>query len=161
MIAMLSTMPRRALRSAVGKAAAVLTAGASAAGLAGCAPGDVALEGKLFQTVGAAIGVGGPEKEAKLAPRSGLVLPPGLNNNLPAPGENVVPDGQIAGIRDFDATKKVDKSKLAAAQKEFCRVNYELPKSRGDQTVDAVEGPAGPCRPSALDGLAKWNKGEE
>lgn len=132
------------------------------AGLAGCAPGDVALEGKLFQAVGSAIGVGQPEKEAKLAPRSGLVLPPGLNNSLPPPSETgAAPDGQLADIRDFDASKKVDKAKLEQAQKEFCRVNYDLPRQRGDQTVDTVEGPAGPCRPSILTGLEKWNKGEE
>ncbi len=134
---------------------------ATAVVLGGCAPGEIALEGKLFQAVGSAIGVGGSEKEAKLAPRSGLVLPPGLNNNLPAPSDSVVPDGQVAEIRDYDASKKVDKAKLAAAQKEFCQANYELPKARGDQSVDSVEGPAGPCRPSALNSLAKWNSGEE
>jgi len=143
------------------RTAAVGAALAAAVMLGACAPGEIALEGKLFQAVGSAIGVGGSEKEAKLAPRSGLVLPPALNNNLPAPSDGVVPDGQVAEIRDYDASKKVDKAKLAAAQKEFCQANYELPKARGDQAVETVEGPAGPCRPSIFNSLAKWNTGEE
>ncbi len=157
MIVALSQHRRRALLSA---AKAAIGTAVLAVSLTGCAPGDVALEGKLFQTVGAAVGLGGPEKEAKVAPRAGLVLPPGLNNNLPTPGEYAVPDGQIADIRDFDSSKKVDRTKLAAAQKEYCRINYELPKARNDQTVDGVEGPAGPCRPSVLESLAQWNNGE-
>lgn len=129
------------------------------AALSGCAPGDIAFEGKVFQALGSAIGAGDSEKEVKLAQRQGLVLPPAADR-LPAPGENAVPDGQIADIRDHDRKKVVDNSKLAAAQKEFCHKNYELPKQRGDQTVDDVKGPAGPCRPSVLNALTSANKSE-
>lgn len=140
------------------KASALVVCAVTAV-LAGCAPGDIAFEGKAFQALGSLVGAGEPEKETKLASRPGIVLPPALDK-LPAPGEAAVPDGQLAEIQDFDRKKVVDNSKLQAAQKEFCRVNYELPKQRGDQTVDDVKGPAGPCRPSVMNALTNWNKGE-
>jgi hypothetical protein len=139
--------------------AVVLVSAVAALAVSACAPGDIAFEGKIFNALGSAIGGGESQKEAKLAPRPGLVLPPALDK-LPDPGSSAVPDGQIAEIQDFDRKKVVDKSKLAAAQKQFCEKNYEEPKRRGDQTVDDVQGPDGPCRPSALNALSKWNKAE-
>ena len=142
--------------SALVTAAVVLVAGLSS----GCAPGDIALEGKVFDALGAATGINATQKEAKVAPRAGIVIPPRLDN-LPAPGETAsVPDGAIADIRDHDRTKVVDKSKLEAAHREFCEKNYVLPKQRGDQSVDDVQGPLGYCRPSALTAMQKWNKSE-
>jgi hypothetical protein len=127
--------------------------------LAACSPGDVALEGKIFETIGAATGVGQSEREAKVAARPGLVVPPRLDS-LPTPGEQSVPDGAVANIQDHDRKKVVDRSKLEAAQREYCYQNYELPKQRGARDVEDVQGPMGSCRPSIFNALAKWNKGE-
>lgn len=123
--------------------AAVLSAGLSA-----CGAGDVQLNGKVFDAIGGLVGSNGP-KEVKLAARPGLVPPPN-SDSLPAPGSNSVPDGDLSQIADADRSKVVDKAAQQAKQKEYCRVNYELPKQRGDNTVDTVEGPLGPCRPSAM-----------
>jgi hypothetical protein len=118
--------------------------------LAGCSPGDVQLNGKLFDAIGSATGVSGPTGDVKIAPRSGLVVPPSLQA-LPAPGSQAVPDGQLADIVDHDRKKVVDKSVLQAKQAEYCKVNYEQAKQRGDNvTADLAVGPLGSCRPSAM-----------
>ena len=128
--------------------------------IAACAPGDVQLNGKVFEMLGSATGIGDPEKEAKLEARPGLVVPPGLDK-LPAPGENAVPDGDLAQIQDFDRKKVADKSALEAKQREYCKVNYEQAKQRGDNTTaDLAVGPTGPCRPSAM-GLIDTINGEK
>ena len=124
---------------------------ASAVGvlLSACSPGDVQLNGKVFDAIGGLVGSGGPNEEAKIAVRPGLVTPPGLDR-LPEPGSASVPDGDLAQIQDFDRKKVVDKSALEAKQREYCKVNYEQAKQRGDQTADMATGPMGACRPTAL-----------
>ena len=119
--------------------------------LSGCSPGDVQLNGKVFDAIGSLTGSGGANEDAKVPVRPGLVVPPGLNN-LPEPGtSNAVPDGQLAQIQDHDRAKIVDKSALQAKQAEYCKVNYEQAKQRGDNTTaDQATGPLGPCRPSAM-----------
>jgi hypothetical protein len=121
----------------------------AALSLAGCSAGDVQLNGKVFDMLGSATGLSAGDKEITVAPRSGLVLPPSTGS-LPEPGSASVPDGQLAQIVDHDRKKVVDKSALAAKQAEYCKVNYEQAKLRGDSTADLATGPAGPCRPSAL-----------
>ena len=118
--------------------------------LSGCGAGDVQLNGKVFDALGSLVGSGGANEEAKIAPRAGLVVPPGLEN-LPKPGSSAsVPDGDLAQIQDFDRKKVVDNSALEAKQREYCKVHYEQAKARGDSTADLATGPMGSCRPSAM-----------
>ena len=123
--------------------------GLMALALAACSPGDVQLNGKLFDALGAATGANAHPEEVKIAQRPGIVVPPNLQN-LPKPGSESVPDGQLADIKDFDKSKVVDNSALKAQQEEYCKVNYEQAKQRGDSTADMATGPMGSCRPSAL-----------
>lgn len=134
-------------------------AGAAALSLSACGAGDVQLNGKVFDAIGGLVGSAGANQEARIAPRSGLVVPPGLDN-LPQPGAATVPDGALADIADHDRKKVVDKSALEAKQREYCKVNYEQAKQRGDQNVDGVTGPTGLCRPSAM-GLVNTINGKE
>jgi hypothetical protein len=117
--------------------------------LAACSAGDVQLNGKVFDAIGSLTGAGTPEGDVKIASRPGLVVPPSLQK-LPEPGTQTVPDGQLADIVDHDRKKVVDKSALQAKQAEYCKVNYEQAKQRGDSTADLATGPLGPCRPSAM-----------
>jgi hypothetical protein len=126
--------------------------------LAGCSAGDVQLNGKVFDMLGAATGANAETKDVKLAARPGLVAPP-TTQSLPEPGTNIVPDGELATIVDHDRKKIVDRSALEKQQAEYCKVNYEQAKARGDSTADAASGPLGSCRPSAL-GLVKSINGE-
>jgi len=132
----------------------------SATALAGCAPGDIALEGKIFDAVGLSGTQQGGGRVVKLADRAPLVVPPSLTS-LPAPGEtgSTTADA-IAGIDDPDRKKNVDKATLEKQHAEFCRVNYELAKARGDQTAEGVVGPLGACRPSIFTAIQKWNVAE-
>ena len=134
--------------------ARTLTAGALVvalgAGLAACSAGDVQLNGKVFEALGSLTGASQPEGDVKVAQRPGLVAPPPMQN-LPQPGSQAVPDGQMADIVDHDRKKVVDKSALQAKQAEYCKVNYEQAKQRGDNTTaDLAVGPLGSCRPSAM-----------
>jgi hypothetical protein len=127
--------------------------------LAGCSPGDVQLNGKLFDAMGSITGSSSEVKDVKLAERPGLVTPPGLQN-LPTPGAAAVPDGEMATIVDHDRKKVVDKSALEAKQAEYCKVNYEQAKVRGDTTADLAVGPLGSCRPSAMGMIKSLNASE-
>ena len=133
---------------------------AVALSLSACGAGDVQLNGKVFDALGGLVGAGGANEEAKIAPRAGLVVPPGLEN-LPQPGAASVPDGDLAQIVDHDRKKVVDKSAIEAQQREYCRVNYELAKQRGDQTADLATGPLGSCRPSAMGLIDTINGGDQ
>jgi hypothetical protein len=137
-------------------AAAALVVGAA---MAGCSAGDVQLNGKVFEALGSLTGSSQPEGDVKVAARPGLVAPPSMQN-LPQPGSQSVPDGQMAGIVDFDRKKVVDKSALEAKQAEYCKVHYEQAKLRGDTTADLATGPLGSCRPSAM-GLVDEINGEK
>ncbi len=124
--------------------------------LAGCSAGDVQLNGKVFDLLGAATGANAETKDVKLAARPGLVAPP-TTQSLPEPGSNVVPDGELATIVDHDRKKVVDRSALEKQQAEYCKVNYEQPKQRNDSTVEGATGPLGPCRASVLGVLKSVN----
>ena len=141
-------MPVNHLRAAR-RVALFAIASALALALAACSPGDVQLNGKVFESIGALTGSSAPAGDVKIAARPGIVVPPNLQN-LPPPGSEKVPDGQLAGITDHDSKKTVDNSAVQAAQAEYCKVNYEQAKQRGDNTADMAVGPAGPCRKSAL-----------
>lgn len=126
--------------------------------VAGCGTDDVELNGKIFD----AVGLSGSQKskgdEPKVAARSGIVVPPNTGS-LPEPGSgrSVETEADLAFINDPDRKKQVDQGELARRQAEYCKANYELPKSRGDTSVDSVVGPAGPCRASILSSMKSWS----
>lgn len=130
---------------------------AAAAALGACSAGDVELNGKVFNAIGSLTGNGGANQDVKLAARPGIVQPPNLQN-LPPPGSEKAPEGQLADIRDADTPKSVDKTALKAEQDAYCKEHYDVPKARGDDTTaDAAVGPMGPCRKSALSLLGDQN----
>ncbi len=135
--------------------AVVLGAGLIAAG---CGADDVELNGKIFD----ALGVSGAQKsrgdDPKLAARTGIVVPPDTGS-LPAPGSgrSVESEADLAFINDPDRKKTVDKAELERRQAAYCKEHYELPKARGDASADDATGPAGPCRPTFMSAMKKWN----
>lgn len=128
--------------------------------LAGCGSGDVELNGKIFDAMGVSAATQKKSGDPQLASRNGLVMPPSTGS-LPEPGSGRAPeaDADIAFINDPDRKKAIDKSDLARRQAEYCKVNYEQPKLRGDSAADNAVGPAGPCRASILTSLKKWQAG--
>ena len=133
-------------------------------GAAGCSTDDVQFNGGIFDAVGlsdsakAKLRSGDP----KIAERAPLVVPPSLDK-LPTPGEQPAPQNQsIAGIKDPDEVKKVSQAELERRQAEYCKVNYDDAKTRGDETTALnAEGPLGPCRPSVLSSIKKLNSGDD
>lgn len=145
-----------------------LIAGAVALGAsllaAGCGSGDVELNGKVFDAMGVSSATQKKADEAKLTPRTGLVVPPSTGS-LPEPGSgrSVESDADLAFINDPDRKKEINQAELERRQAAYCKEHYEIPKSRGDATVDGVQGPAGPCRKSFLNAvqvITGNNKGE-
>jgi hypothetical protein len=133
-----------------------------ALGAAGCSMDEVQFNGGVFDAVGLSDSARSSSKggEPKMAERAPLVVPPNLDS-LPAPAEGEQPAGaQIAGIQDPDATKEASKAELERQQAEYCKVNYEQPKRRGDDSADSAVGPLGPCRPSILNSIATFNSGD-
>jgi hypothetical protein len=124
---------------------------------------DVQFNGGLFDMVGLSDSAKAKLKsgDPKIAERQPLVVPPSLER-LPPPGEPAqAPDQQLAAIQDPDAVKKASKEELERKQAEYCKVNYEQAMGRGDETTAlAAEGPLGPCRPSVLNSVKKWNSGD-
>lgn len=121
---------------------------------------EVQFNGGIFDAVGLSDATKVKSSEPKLAERAPLVVPPSLDR-LPAPGEPAQSQGQLAAIQDPDAVKKASKEELERKQAEFCKVNYEQAMGRGDETTALnAEGPLGPCRPSVLNSVKKWNSGD-
>lgn len=134
-------------------------AGALALGLAGC-DGGVELNGKIFDAMGVS-GNGPKTGEPKMAQRSGIVVPPNTGA-LPVPGSQ--PDttaADVAALQDPDRLAVVSQAEKQRQQDEYCKVNYEQAKARGDDNADLAEGPLGPCKGSVLTALKKWQNGGE
>jgi hypothetical protein len=131
------------------------------ASFAGCGiVDDVQLNGKIFDAVGLN-STGSVKKEAKVAERSPLVVPPGLDK-LPQPGSNgAALANVIPGVEDHDAKRQVSQADLEQKQAEYCKVHYEQAKQHGDNNADLAEGPMGPCRASVTTSLKKWTGGAE
>lgn len=123
---------------------------------AGCGTDDIQFNGGIFD----AVGLNDTKKsaDAKLAERAPLVVPPSLDR-LPAPGEAPAAP-QIADINDPDAAKQKSHAEQEAAQAEYCKKNYDGARMRGEE-ASMAEGPLGPCRPSVLTAIKKWNEGED
>ncbi len=118
--------------------------------LGACAPGDVELNGKLFDMAGIGSGSGSRGKTQQLAERSPLVVPPSLER-LPAPetGSTAQADGSFP--IDPEQRGAMSKGELERRQAEYCKVNYHQPIALGDQARAAsAVGPLGPCAPSVL-----------
>lgn len=140
-----------------------LAAGALALGAAGCAMDEVQFNGGLFDAVGLSDSARAKSSssEPKIAERAPLVVPPALDR-LPAPGDPAVQDANLAAIRDPDAVKAADQKELERQQAEYCKVHYEQAVQRGDDAeASTATGPLGPCRPSVLNAIKKWNSAEE
>lgn len=126
--------------------------------VAGCGGIDgVQLNGKVFDAMGLN-GDGAPKGDPKMAVRQPLVVPPGLEA-LPPPGSGKVAQPSLAEIQDPDKKLKVSQSDLEKKQAEYCKKNYEDPKSRGDDSADSAAGPLGPCKPSILNAVKNWTTG--
>jgi hypothetical protein len=132
----------------------------SAVAIGGCSMDDVELNGGVFDSLG--IGSNQPKSaEPKLAARTPLVVPPSTAS-LPAPGappEAVQSDVTVA-IDDPDRKIIVTEAEKQRQQDEYCRKNYDPARAAGDASADSIEGPLGPCRPSVLTAVKKWNGGE-
>lgn len=131
-------------------------------GLSGCGAGDVELNGKIFDALGVSSATQQKSGDPKVAARNGLVMPPSTGS-LPEPGSGVAPaaEADIAFINDPDRKRSMDQNELARRQAEYCKVNYEQPKARGDHAADSAVGPAGPCRGSILTSMKKWNSEQD
>ena len=134
---------------------------AIAAGVAGCGIGDVEMNGKIFDAMGVSPSTMKKAGEARVEARNGLVVPPDTGS-LPEPGSGRAPEAEadLAFINDPDRTKEIDRAELERRQAEYCKVHYEQPKARGDNSVDSIEGPAGPCRATFLSAMKKWSGGD-
>jgi hypothetical protein len=132
----------------------------SAVAIGGCSMDDVELNGGVFDSLG--IGANQPKSaEPKLAARTPLVVPPSTAS-LPAPGappEALQSDVTVA-IDDPDRKIIVTEAEKQKQQDEYCRKNYDPARAAGDASADSIEGPLGPCRPSVLTAVKKWNGGE-
>jgi hypothetical protein len=130
-------------------------------GLAGCSQDDIQFNGGIFDAVGLSDSTKVKAKEAKVAERAPLVVPPTLDR-LPEPGSAPTADTTaIAGIKDPDEMKTASKEERQRRQDEYCKVNYEQAKQRGDDTTaDNAVGPLGPCRGSVLNAIKNWNSDE-
>jgi len=138
----------RAFATALALAAAVVTAG--------CSPGDVQFEGKIFNAMG--MNNTTTRETPKVAARSGLVVPPDLER-LPEPGsgEGASPeDAALAGINDPDRAKTIDQAALQKQQEEYCKKHYDPAVAMGAGDADQISGPLGPCRKSILSSMKQW-----
>ncbi|MCV0368769.1 hypothetical protein [Filomicrobium sp.] len=142
----------------VGRIRALLTALSvfAAAASAGCSPGDVQFEGKIFD----AMGMNAPTTRTtpKMESRSPLVVPPDLAR-LPDPNApaQTPEDISLAAINDPDRAKVVDQEMLKKQQEEYCAKHYDTAVAMGRADADSVSGPLGPCRKSVLSAMKEWN----
>ncbi|MEQ1670218.1 MAG: hypothetical protein ABL893_05120 [Hyphomicrobium sp.] len=146
------------------KTLAKMTVHAAALGaalvLSGCGLDDIQLNGKIFDAVGMN-NTGSVKKEAKMAERSPLVVPPGLDR-LPEPGSaGAAQATAIPEIQDHDAKRQVSQADLEAKQEAYCKIHYEQAKAHGDNNADLAEGPMGPCRGSVMNVIKKVNGGSD
>ena len=140
------------------KAAVTLVAAAFGLTMAGCSGDDVAFNGKIFDAVG--MGATTHAAEPKMAARSPVVVPPGLER-LPEPGTpatSALAEADLAAINDPEKVERMKKSDLERQQVEYCKENYEMPKLRGKQDLEEVAGPLGPCRVSFASVWDNFNK---
>ena len=126
----------------------IVLLGSAAVILAACSPGDVQLEGKVFDALG--VNTSSTQRTAPdLKPRSGIVIPPNLSS-LPPPGSGKVDEPQLADVQDYDAKRAKPREVLEKEQAEYCAKHYDMAKAMGNQDDALVEGPLGRCQKSIL-----------
>ncbi len=128
----------------------------AALALAGCGLDDIQLNGKMFDMVGLGATSSVKKGDPQMAIRQPLVVPPGLES-LPPPGSGKAEQPALADIQDPDAKQKVSQTDLQRQQDEYCKVNYEQAKLRGDDNADLAKGPLGPCQGSIFTAIKQWN----
>jgi hypothetical protein len=152
-------MGKQAISHPLNRAGAFLAC-VLALAVAGCGTDDIQFNGGVFDMVGLSDSARAKSSngDPKIAERAPLVVPPTMDR-LPPPGEaQSSPDGQVAGVHDADATKAQSEAELERQQAAYCKVNYDDAKMRGDDsTAINAAGPLGPCRPSVLNSIKKWN----
>lgn len=128
--------------------------------LAGCSADDVELNGKIFDAVGLNTNKT-KSVEPKLAARAPLVMPPNPER-VPEPGlPPEVQTNEVAALQDPDKVAKTSRKELERQQAEYCKVNYEQAKARGDNDADQASGPLGPCRGSVLSAIKTWTSKDD
>ena len=123
--------------------------------LAACAPGDVEINGKLFDAVGLGTSSLQKSKTPVLPERAPLLVPPSLEK-LPAPEQaNAGQAAQDAAFPiDPEKRSSISQSELQRQQDEYCKVHYDRPKALGDSvTASTAKGPLGLCGGSVLSAI--------
>lgn len=120
--------------------------------LSGCGFGDIEFKGGVFEAMGLANN-GGGRAEPKIAPRSGIVLPPD-SEKLPEPGATQVaaPAPDEAWPVDPEERKLAAAEELDRQHEEFCREAMWRARAAGGDEAQ-VTGPKGSCNPSLLRSL--------
>src|SRR4051794_33258402 len=106
-------MGKPAMSHPLNRAGAILVC-ALALAVSGCGTDDVQFNGGIFDMVGLSDDAKAKNAhgDPKMAERAPLVVPPTMDH-LPPPGEGrSAPDGQVAGVRDADATKAESQAEL-------------------------------------------------
>lgn len=118
--------------------------------LSACAPGDVELNGKIFDAMGVGTGSVQKSRNVQIPERQPLLLPPSLEK-LPSPEQaNAAPQDGSFPV-DPEKRSQLSQAELQRQQAEYCKVHYERPKALGDEAKAAVaKGPLGLCAPSIL-----------
>ncbi len=122
--------------------------------VAGC--GSVSLEGGLFDALGVSDRkMAESQREKKLQPRPGIVMPPGTER-LPVPGSAPDPTKTAVADASFPVNPEdraaMEQAKKAAEHKAYCEKamrNAQVLK----QDTGSLEGPLGRCDPSILKNL--------
>lgn len=118
---------------------------AVAAGGCGLSGNDVELNGGIFDALGVSTAANASRSaEPRLAPRAGIVLPPG-ENRLPTPGQpaEAARVASEAWPDDPDDRKVRSAEVLDRQQAEFCRKQALEARTKSGQILP--DGPKGPC----------------
>lgn len=118
----------------------------------GC--GNVSLEGGLFDAMGVSDKkLAAAQREKKLKPRTGLVMPPS-NKRLPEPG-SANPNAGLSDPSfpvDPETRRERDKQQKLAAHNAYCEKKVREAKTFRRPT-SGIQGPMGSCDPGLLE---KW-----
>jgi hypothetical protein len=117
----------------------------------GCGIDGVELNGAVFDYLGVSEAAQSKSREAKVAERPGIVLPPQLDR-LPEPATASTP-GQEAWPDDAEERKVVAATNLDRQHEEFCRQALWKARVESGPEPPPIKGPKGLCNPSILKAL--------
>lgn len=119
--------------------------------LSACAPGDVELNGKLFEVMGVGSdAVTARAKTPKMPERGSLVLPPS-SDRLPPPETAAVTPPSAAFPVDPEQRSSMSTAEVQRRHAEFCKEHYDKAIALGDHAkASTITGPLGRCAPSAF-----------